>query len=1027
MQEFKDLLSDVKEQNNNVVELFNKNNCQEGVVLQEPPDNFRCLSVIPTVNDIKEMNVFIRPNIVEGKYANTEHYLDVQFRLLREDYMRPLRLGIQQYLYLLAAGQLNLKNLKQIQDMKFYQDFKVLYPIFDKNGIFYLASFDISLFSHVNWECTKRFMTGSLICFSNDNFDSIVFASIAQRDAKLLKQGMLIIKLEESSSEGLICGLSNSCIMVETEAYFEAYRHNLAALKQMNNNNMPFQDYIVHVEKDIKHPSYLNTLTRYNMFLTNVPVLMSDKWPSKEKFGFDDTQYEAFKAAITKEFSIIQGPPGTGKTFIALKITEMLLQNKYCMSSRSPILVVCYTNHALDQFLEGILSYTQKVGRVGGRCQNENLEPYQLKNLRSEERKFSNTSQPARKVIGKTYAELCRYVEAMDQYSNKFDACVSNILQDELLFNIMSKNHYYSLFSIINNIGSYDGNLIKDWLAIRSNEVSQMSLQQDKTFFDLQSELNASINLQNYSTEVSTSESGKDTRDSEADFIEGIRMIDDDDNISVQLKALQLEDKEDVPKTKEEWRTHSRKNKNKFIRQKLKSTKAMMCSEACKVTDVWQLTLEKRWSLYMHWVECFMKQMNQDIVETKEHILRLQERLQGFRNEEDAYILEQCDIIGITTTGAAKYKNIIKKLKPQIVIFEEAAEVLEAHIVTSLTEHTKHVILIGDHQQLRPNPTVYELAKKFNFDVSLFERMVKNGLECHKLTFQHRMRPSIASLLVPHIYPDLKNHQSVFSYPNIKGMDKNMFFINHNVYETENTEMKSHANKHEAKFILALATYLIKQGYQSTQITILTTYSGQLFLLKELRKDKLLTDVRITIVDNYQGEENDIILISFVRSNIHGGVGFLKISNRVCVALSRAKQGLYCIGNFELLGNSCNLWKEIQAKLVVGENIGNALKLNCQLHPETSVKVSTAEDFKNVPDGGCLRLCGRKLLCGHVCAKKCHPTDLDHMEYQSAKKSASKIYFVAINAYLLVDNVEVTFLAWTVKQKLLQMLPVGIM
>ena len=63
------------------------------------------------------------------------------------------------------------------------------------------------------------------------------------------------------------------------------------------------------------------------------------------------------------------------------------------------------------------------------------------------------------------------------------------------------------------------------------------------------------------------------------------------------------------------------------------------------------------------------------------------------------------------------------------MIVEEAAEVLESHIVTSLTRECEHLILIGDHKQLRPTPNVYDLVKYFNFDVSLFERMIKNGTE----------------------------------------------------------------------------------------------------------------------------------------------------------------------------------------------------------------------------------------------------------------------------------------------------------
>lgn len=56
--------------------------------------------------------------------------------------------------------------------------------------------------------------------------------------------------------------------------------------------------------------------------------------------------------------------------------------------------------------------------------------------------------------------------------------------------------------------------------------------------------------------------------------------------------------------------------------------------------------------------------------------------------------------------------------------------------------------------------------------------------------------------------------------------------------------------------------------------------------------------VRVAAIDDYQGEENDIIILSLVRNNSQSRVGFLKTDNRVCVALSRAKNGLYVFGNF---------------------------------------------------------------------------------------------------------------------------------
>lgn len=74
--------------------------------------------------------------------------------------------------------------------------------------------------------------------------------------------------------------------------------------------------------------------------------------------------------------------------------------------------------------------------------------------------------------------------------------------------------------------------------------------------------------------------------------------------------------------------------------------------------------------------------------------------------------------------GAAKCRLILQRVRPRIIIVEEAAEVLESHIITSLNPGCQHLILIGDHKQLRPSPNVYDLAKNYNLDVSLFERMV---------------------------------------------------------------------------------------------------------------------------------------------------------------------------------------------------------------------------------------------------------------------------------------------------------------
>lgn len=114
-----------------------------------------------------------------------------------------------------------------------------------------------------------------------------------------------------------------------------------------------------------------------------------------------------------------------------------------------------------------------------------------------------------------------------------------------------------------------------------------------------------------------------------------------------------------------------------------------------------------------------------------------------------------------------------------LVFIEEAAEILEPHIVASLTPSVQHLILIGDHQQLRPTSSVYKLAQLYKMDISLFERMINNNINCATLTEQYRMRPEIANLIRPTIYRTLIDSASVQRYPVVTGTEKSMFFLTH--------------------------------------------------------------------------------------------------------------------------------------------------------------------------------------------------------------------------------------------------------
>ena len=268
----------------------------------------------------------------------------------------------------------------------------------------------------------------------------------------------------------------------------------------------------------------------------------------------------------------------------------------------------------------------------------------------------------------------------------------------------------------------------------------------------------------------------------------------------------------------------------------------------------------------------------------------------------------------MTTTGSARYHNVLKDIGPRIVIVEEAAEVLESHIITSLSKHTEHLVLIGDHHQLKPKNNVYELEINYNMNISLFERLINNKFDYVTLTRQHRMRPEI-SCLIKHFYETkIEDHESVKNREHILGVKQDISFINHSILEDNlgDDENRSKMNKYEGRYLVKLAKFFIRQHYLPSQITILATYSGQTTFIRNELKRENVESIRVCTVDNFQGEENDIILLSLVRSNLVESIGFLSTENRVCVAFSRARDGFFCIGNFNLLNSkSKSNWRAI--------------------------------------------------------------------------------------------------------------------
>ena len=973
--------------------------------VDEPPEPFTQMPILPTLEELykKSSQVYLRSNIVAGGYKSWDHYFDIQFRLLREDFVRPLREGIERYC---VTG-----SSRGISDIRVYENARILNPVCLYTGMGFQFRFDVTKLQNVKWEHSRRLIFGSLLCLSDDEFrEHVIFATVVKRDPKHLNEGLLTIKFEDGTNGFAINPIARFK-MVESTAYFETYRYVLEALQNLSRNPdlMPMKGYIVDCVnyKDIlRVPGFLNLPSSPAVFdmkdilNTTKQFNVTDltKWPIASQTGLDDSQLEALKTALTQELAVIQGPPGTGKTFIGIKIAETYLKNRHVWDPQraSPIFVVCYTNHALDQFLEGIqhikgFETTPNIIRIGGRCKSEPLSRCLLREKVQNCR--ANKSVPS--GLFRRYQEARSEMFDCQKYINlqigncDAESC-NKIVELSTLGNCINEYHVNQLeFGQVTEKGKE----IEVWLGLwypdgHDNGQQASAIQQEGHEID--------IGLHN-DMELSVEELIE--VDNEARVLQDDRMIEGED---IELIGAANHSQRMSNKTKTASKPKMSPNdwsivQLSVINRKKLISKGYTCNpmskqEADQVDKIWSLPDKQRWMLYLYWVNSYMMQCKNQI---DRHALRYNQACENYsecQKEIDCYVAQDSDVIGMTTTGAVKYHHLLKSLRPKIVIFEEAAEVLEAHLVTSIASSVQQVILIGDHKQLRPKPTCYKLEKDYNLGVSLFERLVdpkvcaassssSDGFPFVTLEVQHRMRPEISKLIHPSIYKKIVDAPNVMEYGHVKGVSKDLYFISHASHEEHNTQndLKSHINKFEADYIVQLCHYLLKQGYSPSDVTILSMYRGQLLELKRRMKRQDFEGVRVAAVDDFQGEENTIIILSLVRSNPESKIGFLKIENRVCVSLSRAKEGLYIIGNGSMLKDKdCTKWPEILAYLERENCIGNGLPLYCQNHPSDRDIMFKPDDFKKRPEGGCQKICGARLSCGHACPRVCHIRDPDH-------------------------------------------------
>ncbi|KAL8637451.1 MAG: hypothetical protein Q9228_005277 [Teloschistes exilis] len=823
------------------------------------------------------------------------------------------------------------------------------------------------------WQDSKRLEEGCLLCllFLDDGQASLLFLTVTEKCTDRTKplslssntgQATITAKLatgRETDLEKLIGlnGHGRLGLLVEFPdvllATFVPILENLQNMQRLS--RLPFRQWIIPEHApgrgmlaktlDIPPPLYARKL---NFTFSLEPILESsthefsirprsimdepvDLGMLEQRTKLDRGQCEALVAALTREYAFIQGPPGTGKSYIGVQIMRVL---QHCKSKAElgPIIVICYTNHALDQFLEHLVEVgMEKIIRIGGRSRSEVLNG---KNLRV-------VSKGESKTKSESY-ELAMGYKALEEMENTIKKTLGTLHR-------VSQQPKWTA--------------VQAFLARRYGAIHRQFSRVDEQGFE-------SV--------------GRDPFD------------------------IWLSQKSDVP-----------------AQQLPVSINRLLLIATRNVHSVLPVYREQ---LVAHWAAEIRADATDSLFESVKEANMLHSHRTAIHDDVDRRVLQTADVIGVTTTGLAKRIASLQHVKSKVVICEEAGEVLEPHVLSALLPSVEHFIQIGDHQQLRPQINNHKLSLEsqqgalYQLDRSQFERLAStNGnyprAPVAQLNVQRRMRPEISALIRQTLYPGLVDHMSTQDLPNVVGMRRNVVWLDHDRLQdgpTADKHAKSHSNLWEVEMVHALVRHLVRQGvYRSSDIAVLTPYTGQLQKLRNtmrndfevvlsdrdqdtLRRDgfeifesspegtdpqsqppsrhtplaqkKMSELLRMATVDNFQGEEAKVVILSLVRSNKEKKIGFLRTSNRINVLLSRAKHGMYLLGNAETC-SSQPMWEQILAMLGADGAVGKSLGLCCPRHTNTEMQVSEPDDFARLSPEG---LCGEEcpLLYCQACVNK---------------------------------------------------------
>lgn len=261
-------------------------------------------------------------------------------------------------------------------------------------------------------------------------------------------------------------------------------------------------------------------------------------------------------------------------------------------------------------------------------------------------------------------------------------------------------------------------------------------------------------------------------------------------------------------------------------------------------------------------------------------------KLQAYNEEK---LFEEAEVIAGTPVGLNDADII--KLNFNTLVIDEAGQCIEplAWCIFPLAEK---IVLAGDHWQLPPTVLSHEAAK-LGFNRSILEIAMTRIPAIFLLNTQYRMRQAIAGFSSNYFYNDL-----LLTAIHLQNTGTHICFVDtagSGYNEKRGSDGTSLQNEGELRIVQKL---LEEESLNSSTTAFISPYSGQVAAAKET----LPAGMRVSTIDSFQGQEQENIIVSLVRSNDDGDIGFLKDYRRMNVAITRAKERLFVIGDSATIG-----------------------------------------------------------------------------------------------------------------------------